>query len=88
MDELFLHSDFVGAVPDYGLQMCIRDRYNTDARIKACEKGARFINMADYSLDMLKKGCLFTDWEEIRKLVDRTAKKIVGKELRLSLIHI
>lgn len=58
--------------------------YNTDARIKACEKGARFINMADYSLDMLKKGCLFTDWEEIRKLVDRTAKKIVGKELRIT----
>ncbi len=58
--------------------------YNTDARIEACRKGARYINMADYSLDMLKKGCLFTDWDQIRKVVDETAKKIVGKELRIS----
>lgn len=58
--------------------------YNTDARIDACQKGARFINMADYSLDMLKQGCLFTDWDQIRKIVDETAKKIVGKELRIT----
>ena len=40
--------------------------------------------MADYSLEMLKQGCLFTDWDQIRKVVDETAKKIVGKELRIT----
>lgn len=58
--------------------------YNTDARIEACKNGARYINMADYSLEMLKQGCLFTDWDQIRKVVDETAKKIVGKELRIT----
>ena len=58
--------------------------YNTDARIEACKNGARYINMADYSLEMLKQGCLFTDWDQIRKVVDETAEKIVGKELRIT----
>ena len=58
--------------------------YNTDARIEACKRGARFVNMADYSLSMLREGCLFTDWEEIRRQVDATAKKIVGRELRIT----
>ena len=49
--------------------------YNTDARIDACQKGARFINMADYSLDMLKQGCLFTDWGSNSENRRRDSKK-------------
>lgn len=55
--------------------------YNSTARIEACEAGSRFVNMADYSIKMLEEGCLFTDWDEIRRLVDETKEKIVGKEL-------
>lgn len=55
--------------------------YNSTARIEACEAGARFVNMADYSMKMLEEGCLFTDWDEIRKIVDKTAAVITGKEL-------
>lgn len=59
--------------------------YNTDARIQAAEtSGTRFVNMADYSVQMLEQGCLFTDWEEIRRIVDRTKEKIVGRELVLT----
>lgn len=53
--------------------------YNTPARINACEAGARFINMADYSMRMLEEGCLFVDFEQTRTLVDATAEKIVGQ---------
>lgn len=59
--------------------------YNTDARITAGEKyGTRFVNMADYSMKMLEEGCLFTDWAEIRKIVDHTKEIIVGKRLHLT----
>lgn len=59
--------------------------YNTDARIRAAEEnGTRFVNMADYSMEMLEAGCLFTDWDEIRRLVDRTKEIIVGQELTLT----
>lgn len=59
--------------------------YNTDARICAAEEnGTRFVNMADYSIEMLEEGCLFTDWSEVRKIVDRTKELIVGKELTLT----
>lgn len=58
--------------------------YNSEARIAACEAGSRFVNMADYSMSMLEEGCLFTDWDAIRKLVDETKVKIVGKELTIT----
>lgn len=58
--------------------------YNTDARIEANNAGARFINMADYSIQMLEAGCLFTDWDYVRKLVDTTAEKIVGSRLSIT----
>lgn len=59
--------------------------YNTDARIQAAEQnGTRFVNMADYSVKMLEEGCLFTDWDEIRKTVDHVKERIVGKELTLT----
>ncbi len=59
--------------------------YNTDARIHAAEtNGTRFVNMADYSVQMLEAGCLFTDWDEIRRIVDHTKELIVGNELILT----
>ncbi|MCI8506794.1 MAG: aminopeptidase [Lachnospiraceae bacterium] len=58
--------------------------YNSAARIEACEAGSRFVNMADYSLEMLEEGCLFTDWGEIRRIVDDLKTRIVGKELSIT----
>ena len=58
--------------------------YNTPARIGACKAGARFVNMADYSMKMLEEGCLFVDFAEVRALVDATAAKITGTNCRLT----
>lgn len=58
--------------------------YNTPARINACKAGARFVNMADYSIRMLEEGCLFVDFAEARSLVDATAEKIVGQHCTLT----
>lgn len=58
--------------------------YNTSARINACKAGARFVNMADYSVKMLEEGCLFVDFEKTRELVDATAAKIVGKNCTIT----
>lgn len=54
--------------------------FNTPERIKACNSGARFINMADYSMSMLESGSLFIDFEETKKLVDEVSSKITGEE--------
>lgn len=58
--------------------------YNTSARINACKAGARFVNMADYSMKMLEEGCLFVDFEKTRELVDATAVKIVGQSCTIT----
>ena len=58
--------------------------YNSSARIEACEAGSRFVNMADYSMEMLEEGCLFTDCGEICKIVDDLKTRIVGKELSIT----
>lgn len=58
--------------------------YNTVARLEACKAGARFVNMADYSLAMLEKGCLFVDFAKARALVEETAGKILGKACHLT----
>lgn len=58
--------------------------YNTSARINACKAGARFVNMADYSMKMLEEGCLFVDFEQTRALVDATAEKIVGQRCTIT----
>ncbi len=52
--------------------------FNTPARIGACKQGARFINMADYSVAMLEEGCLFVDFEQTRALVQTVAAQITG----------
>ncbi|MCC8194868.1 MAG: aminopeptidase [Deltaproteobacteria bacterium] len=53
--------------------------FNTTARIEACKAGARFVNMADYSVAMLEAGCLFVDFARTRSLVEATAARITGK---------
>lgn len=72
-----LQSDVIFAATTFSI-------YNSPARINACKAGARFVNMADYSLEMLQEGCLFTDWIKIREIVDETKEKIVGNELHLT----
>lgn len=58
--------------------------FNTPARLDACKKGARFVNMADYSEAMLEEGCLFVDFAQARALVEDTAKKILGKQCSIT----
>lgn len=58
--------------------------FNTPARLDACKNGARFVNMADYSMAMLEEGCLFVDFAQSRKLVEETAAKIVGKQCSIT----
>ena len=58
--------------------------YNTAERIKACEGGSRFLNMADYSMDMLEEGGLFIDFDDARRCVDALAPQILGKECRIT----
>lgn len=58
--------------------------FNTAERIHACDIGGRFVNMADYSMDMLEEGCLFIDFDEARALVGRMSKLILGDECRIT----
>ncbi len=58
--------------------------FNTSARIEACKNGARFVNMADYSMAMLEEGCLFADFDELCALTDKTAELIEGKKCVLT----
>lgn len=43
--------------------------FHSSARIDAVKNGARFINMADYSMDMLKEGALTADFMALKELV-------------------
>jgi len=72
VDAAMTASDIIFSATKFSL-------YNTTARINACKAGARFVNMADYSVKMLEEGCLFVDFEKTRELVDVTAAKIVGE---------
>lgn len=58
--------------------------YNTSARISACKKGARFLNMSDYSMKMLEEGCLFIDFGALKPKLDAMAARIVGSEIRIT----
>jgi leucyl aminopeptidase (aminopeptidase T) len=48
------------------------------ARMKANEAGARCCNCCDYTIEMLKGGGLYTDFEANRKYVDQIAKGFDG----------
>lgn len=52
---------------------------NTWSRREACKRGARSVNMADYTLDMLEQSGIFTDYEEAKRMVDQIASNFEGK---------
>lgn len=54
---------------------------HSQARIKACEAGARDLNCCDYDFNMLECGGLYTDFEDDRKYVDQMAKGLEGGEI-------
>ena len=57
--------------------------FHSKARSNAVQNGARFINMVDYNVDMLKKGGLYVDFEEQGKVCSKVAELIVGDEIRI-----
>ena len=58
--------------------------FHTEARRNAVAKGARFVNMVDYSVSMLEKGGLYTDFIAQGKVVDKVAEKIVGDVIKIT----
>lgn len=58
--------------------------FHSEARRNAVVAGARFVNMVDYSLDMLKQGGLFADFIKQGDAAKRVAIKIIGDEIRIT----
>ncbi len=69
--EALKHADVIFAVTD-------RSLYHTVARKEACATGARFVNMPDYSMDMLVTGGLYEDFPARRIVADRVAGVFSG----------
>ncbi len=69
--EAMLASDVIFGVTKFSL-------FNSIARINACKAGARFVNMADYSEQMLSEGPLFVDFEEQAQVAKLLAARIIG----------
>jgi len=55
--------------------------FHSNARKEACKRGARFINMVDYSLDMLKEGGLYVDFDRQGEICKRVSELIEGDEI-------
>lgn len=51
---------------------------HSHARRDACAAGARDLNCCDYSIEMLEKGGLYTDFEADRKYVDQLLKSMAN----------
>src|SRR5699024_2321858 len=51
---------------------------HSHAKRDACAAGARDINCCDYSIEMLEKGGLYTDFAAARKYVDQILKAMKG----------
>ncbi len=54
--------------------------YHSQARKNAVKNGARFINMADYSIEMLREGPLLIDFDAQREIVFTVAKVLTEGE--------
>lgn len=55
--------------------------FHTDARRNAVASGARFVNMADYSVSMLIAGGLHCDFEAVGKKCTRVAELLTDKKV-------
>ena len=55
----------------------------TQARREACANGARDVNCADYDFRMLETGGMYGDFVGLIPLVNRTAKRLKGKRIRI-----
>jgi leucyl aminopeptidase (aminopeptidase T) len=59
--------------------------YHSSARKEAVANGARFVNMADYTLEMLSSGPLLVDFEKQREVVFAVAKVLTeGKWVKIT----
>ena len=54
--------------------------FHSKAKKEACKKGARFVNMVDYSMEMLQKGGLYSDFYALGELCMNIAGIFEGKE--------
>lgn len=55
--------------------------FHSQARKDAVQKGARFVNMVDYSAEMMEKGALFCNFEEVGKTCTKVADKLQDKNI-------
>lgn len=55
--------------------------FHSQARKDAVQKGARFVNMVDYSAEMMEKGALFCNFEEVGKTCAKVADKLQDKNI-------
>lgn len=61
-----MEADVIFAVTTFSL-------FHSTARIKACNNGARWVNMASYTREMLKTGGLMVDFQSQRVLAEKLA---------------
>jgi 2,5-dihydroxypyridine 5,6-dioxygenase len=54
--------------------------FHSKARREAVENGARFVNMVDYSVEMMEKGGLYCDFEEVGKVCSKVAAKLENRK--------
>lgn len=62
-------ADLIIAVTTFSL-------FHSAARIKACQSGARWVNAAAYTREMLKHGGLMTDFRKQRKIAEAVAARL------------
>lgn len=58
--------------------------FHTDARRNAVKNGARFANMADYTIEMMQKGGLQVDFIAQGALMDRVSDVIEGEKIHIT----
>ncbi len=66
------------------LGMASKSMAHTRARIAACEIGARFLSLPEYSIELLQDRCLLTDYRGVSDRVRKTADLFT----RGNLIHV
>ena len=48
--------------------------FHTNARINACQKGARWVNIPEFSMEMLRQGGLFVDFHQQRERANKVGE--------------